>query len=360
MRPERVHESPLVPDEPPLRPVEMRRLRRRWLQRLLAHLVDPPAERRRLLVWADGAGEPLPRALMRDVPLHDVTTVLDAHRLGGGLPEHVTRERPDDVYFDLSSPVDQQQVTALAASLLMDGASVHFVLPYVGAPPVRVEVAPRGGHTLVSLHAVQDGVGGRMLRRALDLVGATILLVVLAPLMAFVAFLVRWTSGRPVIHVQQRVGRGGRLFPLYKFRSMVPDAESRLRASEADYARYVASNFKVPVEEDDRITPLGHFLRRTSLDELPQLWNVLRGDMSLVGPRAIVPDELAEYAGYSGMLLRVKPGLTGLWQVSGRSRIGYPERARLDLAYVQGRSVGDDLALLLRTLPAVIRQRGAL
>jgi len=125
-------------------------------------------------------------------------------------------------------------------------------------------------------------------------------------------------------------------------------------------ARYRELNFKLPADEDDRITPLGRVLRRTSLDELPQLWNVLRGDMSLVGPRAIVPEELAEYGEYGRMLLRVKPGLTGLWQVSGRSTIGYPERALLDLGYVEGRTLVQDLEILLRTLPAVIRQRGAL
>ncbi len=114
------------------------------------------------------------------------------------------------------------------------------------------------------------------------------------------------------------------------------------------------------MEEDPRITRLGRFLRRTSLDELPQLWNVLRGDMTLVGPRAIVPNELANYGDYARMLLRIKPGLTGLWQVTGRSTIGYPERARIDLHYVQGRSLRQDLELLVRTLPAVLKQRGAI
>ena len=242
----------------------------------------------------------------------------------------------------------------------MDGTAVHFVFPQVGRPPVRAEARHIGTDSVISLHAVSDGLRGRVARRLLDVVGAGLLLVVLAPAFAVVAAMVCWTMGRPVLHVQERLGRGGRRFRLYKFRSMVPDAEARLCARPDAYARYRAHNFKIPADEDARITRLGHTLRRTSLDELPQLWNVLRGDMSLVGPRAIVPDELAEYGDYSRMLLRVKPGLTGLWQVSGRSTIRYPERALMDLGYVEGRTLRQDLQILLRTLPAVIRQRGAL
>jgi lipopolysaccharide/colanic/teichoic acid biosynthesis glycosyltransferase len=155
------------------------------------------------------------------------------------------------------------------------------------------------------------------------------------------------------------VGRFGTRFPLYKFRSMVPDAERLLRASPELHARYVAGNYKLPDDEDPRITPLGRILRRTSLDEIPQLWNVLRGDMSLVGPRPVVPQEVAEYGDYARMVLRVRPGLTGAWQVGGRSEVAYPERAWIDLDYVAERSLPGDVAILLRTVPAVLRRRGA-
>jgi len=275
--------------------------------------------------------------------------------------DSLRREAPDEVYFDLGADLDEHVVTRIGAALLMDGVGIHFLLPQAGRPPVRAETASLGTHALISLHAVAPtGIFSRILWRLLDVAGAGFLLIVLAPLIAAVAFLVWWKMGRPVLHAQQRVGRAGRLFPLYKFRSMVPDAEQMLKRSPELYQRYVAANFKVPAEEDERITPLGRLLRRTSLDELPQLWNVVRGDMSLVGPRAIVPDEVAEYGSYARMLLRIRPGLTGLWQVSGRSRIGYPERARLDLRYVGERSFRKDLQILLRTLPAVLRQRGAL
>jgi exopolysaccharide production protein ExoY len=264
------------------------------------------------------------------------------------------------VYFDLDAGLDEQMVSRLGAELLMDGAAVHFVFSQAGRPPVRAVAGSIGNDAVISLHAVADGPALRFIRRVGDIAGATLLLIVLSPLFACVATLVWWTMGRPIFHAQERLGRGGGRFRLFKFRSMVADAEAVLRQSTELWDRYVQADFKLPAEEDARITPLGRVLRRTSLDELPQLWNVLRGDMSLVGPRAIVPEELAEYGDYGRMLLRVKPGLTGLWQVSGRSTINYPERARIDLGYVHGRTLGQDLRILLRTLPAVIRQRGAL
>jgi len=285
-----------------------------------------------------------------------VESQADAQVLG----QVLARESPDDVYFDLGARIDEQLLARLGARLLMDGTAVHFVLPSDGGPPVRAEAARIGSHRVVSLRSVHDSAGARFARRVLDIVGAGVLLVVLSPLLAVVSVLVWAKMGGPIFYGQERVGRDGRLFHLYKFRSMVTNADEILRASPAVYARYVAENFKLPPAEDPRITPLGHLLRRTSLDELPQLWNVLRGEMSLVGPRAVVPEEVAEYGDYGKLLLRIKPGVTGVWQVSGRSTIGYPARARMDLEYVGRRSFGRDLAILLRTLPAVIRQRGAL
>jgi exopolysaccharide production protein ExoY len=242
----------------------------------------------------------------------------------------------------------------------MDGVAVHMVLATNGAPPVRARVGRVGRHAAVSLHAVDERPLGEVVRRLVDVVGAASLLVLLTPVLALVAALVWWRMGWPVVYSQQRVGRGGRRFPVYKFRSMVANADQVLRASPALYRRYVAFNHKLPEEEDPRITPLGRLLRRTSLDELPQLWNVIRGDMSLVGPRPVVPDEVAEYGDWAGLLLRAKPGVTGAWQVGGRSAIGYPERARIDLHYVAGRSLSEDVRILLRTLPAVLRRRGAM
>jgi exopolysaccharide production protein ExoY len=363
MRPEQVCEDPTPEEALAAAPADAGGRGRGWSARLIDSLAPRLVPRKRVIVGSERGAQVISPKLFPTWPVGNghAPTVLDAHRLDGQLMECLRREAPDEVYFDLGADLDEHVVTRVGAALLMDGIGVHLVLPQAGRPPVRAETASFGTHALISLHAVAPtGIFGRVFWRLLDAVGAALLLVVLAPVVAAVALLVWWNMGRPVLHVQQRVGRGGRLFPLYKFRSMVPDAEKMLRRSPELYQRYVASNFKVPAEEDERITPLGRLLRRTSLDELPQLWNVLRGDMSLVGPRAIVPEEVAEYGGYAQMLLRVRPGLTGLWQVSGRSRIGYPERARMDLQYVGERSFRKDLQILLRTLPAVLRQRGAL
>jgi lipopolysaccharide/colanic/teichoic acid biosynthesis glycosyltransferase len=297
--------------------------------------------------------------------------VLDGHGRGG--PRHqlelvdaedlVARVRamlPDEVYVVLDRHLDERVVGAVGARLLMDGVPVHMVLPERSGPPVTAVASRLGSHACLSLHAVQESGVTRVVARALDVVGAGMLLVVLAPLFALVAALVWWRMGGPVVYAQERVGMRGSRFWVYKFRSMVRDAEAVLRASPEIYRRYIAANYKLPESEDPRITPLGRFLRRTSLDELPQLWNVLRGDMSLVGPRPVVPEELVEYGDYARMLLRRKPGLTGAWQVGGRSTIGYPERARMELRAVAVHSLPADVAILLRTLPAVLGRRGAL
>jgi lipopolysaccharide/colanic/teichoic acid biosynthesis glycosyltransferase len=324
-----------------------------WAARALATLTDACGRRKRIVVGT----EPGARALARSV---DAVRIVESDGMGVQLMERLQREAPDDVYFDLGTGIDEHVMARVGARLLMDGIAVHFVLPDFARPPVRAASVRIGSHSVISLHAVPDSLLSRGIRRAIDILGGAALLLFLSPVFALVALLVWARMGRPIIHVQQRVGRSGHLFGLYKFRSMVAGAEQMLRVSPELYERYVASNFKVPAEEDARITPLGRFLRRASLDELPQLWNVLKGEMSLVGPRAIVPDELASYGDYARMLLRVKPGLTGFWQVTGRSSIGYPERARMDLQYVGRRLLREDLRILLRTLPAVLQQRGAL
>lgn len=137
------------------------------------------------------------------------------------------------------------------------------------------------------------------------------------------------------------------------------NAEAILRSDPELYAEYVRNDFKLPPERDTRITRMGRFLRRTSLDELPQLWNVLRGEMSLVGPRPVVVDELTHYGTEKPVFLSLKPGVTGAWQVNGRSSVPYPDRAMVELEYVRSWSLGRDLQILLQTVPAVLAQRGA-
>ena len=198
-----------------------------------------------------------------------------------------------------------------------------------------------------------------VVKRIVDVVGAGALLVLLSPVFVVCVALVKLSSPGPFFFHHRRVGRGGNFFHVKKFRTMRADAEDVLRNDEALYQKYVRNDFKLPAQEDPRVTSVGPILRRCSLDELPQLLNVLSGDMSLVGPRPVMEEELASYAGRVPILLSVKPGVTGLWQISGRSRVGFPARAELDLKYIRNWSLLGDFLILLRTVPAVLLQRGA-
>ena len=196
-------------------------------------------------------------------------------------------------------------------------------------------------------------------KRLVDVVGGLVLLAVAAPVLALLALLVRLDSPGPVFFRQRRPGLGGRPFHMLKFRSMRVDAEEILHADPDLYRRFVANGCKLPEGEDPRISRIGKLLRGSSLDELPQLFNVLKGDMSLVGPRPVVGPELELFGDRAAIILSVKPGMTGLWQVSGRSAIGAVDRAALDMEYVAQWSLLLDFKILLRTVPAVFLQAGA-
>jgi lipopolysaccharide/colanic/teichoic acid biosynthesis glycosyltransferase len=201
----------------------------------------------------------------------------------------------------------------------------------------------------------------RWSKRSFDVTVSLVLLVLALPLLLVVALAVKLHDGGPVLFRQARIGRGGRLFRINKFRTMVVDAEVRLRDNPDLHARYVLNGFKLDLGDDARISRLGRFLRASSLDELPQLINVLRGDMSLVGPRPIVQPELHQYTERGAALayLNSRPGLTGLWQVSGRNRLGYDDRVQLDLVYLASSSLANDVKILLRTPLAVLRRDGS-
>ena len=243
---------------------------------------------------------------------------------------------------------------------LKDGKSVHIVPGLVDARLFRQELGDVGGIPVLSLlngslSIVQSGI-----KRAADVLGAVVLLVVAAPLFAVVAIVNKLESRAPVFFAQKRLGRKGKPFMVFKFRTMVADAEQVLKKTPELYQKYLENNYKLPEGEDPRITRIGRFLRATSLDELPQLINVLRGDMSLVGPRPVVPQEVENYADYASLFLSAKPGMTGHWQVSGRSEIKeYARRVELDLEYIRDQSLSKDLEILLRTVPAVLMRRGA-
>ncbi|MCU5067234.1 sugar transferase [Bacillus pacificus] len=197
-------------------------------------------------------------------------------------------------------------------------------------------------------------------KRGMDIIGAIMGLIIFLPIFIIIpVFYMRGEGKGPVFFKQTRIGKDGRVFGIYKFRSMVVDAERKLKQNEVLYKKYIDNNYKLEPEEDPRITGVGRFLRKTSLDELPQFINVLKGEMSLVGPRPVVQDELKEYAERQDEFLSVKPGITGYWQVSGRSDVGYPERVDLELYYVYNQSIVFDFKILIMTVYNVLLKKGA-
>jgi len=187
-----------------------------------------------------------------------------------------------------------------------------------------------------------------------------VLLVALAPLLTLISIAIHLQDGGPVLFGHTRVGRDGRLFRCLKFRTMAVDAEERLAAYLAcDPQARREWRLDQKLRDDPRITPLGNYLRRSSLDELPQLFNVLRGDMSLVGPRPIVPDEVVRYGWRFRHYCRVKPGITGLWQVTGRNDVSYRRRVAMDVMYARSHCLAGDLRILAMTVPAVLLRRGS-
>lgn len=207
------------------------------------------------------------------------------------------------------------------------------------------------------------------LKRILDIFGSMLGLIVLLPLFLMVCFAIKLDSQGPIFaDTPMRVGRNGRLFKMYKFRSMVANAHELLRNDpkfQQLYEKYKKGSYKL--FDDPRITNVGKFIRRYSVDELPQFINVLRGDMSLVGPRAYYPDELEDQQikypssrKFVKIILSGKPGITGVWQVSGRSEINFDKRVEMDASYIQKRSTLFDILILLKTIPAVLTGRGAI
>jgi len=220
----------------------------------------------------------------------------------------------------------------------------------------RTGVLDAGGLPMVSVHPARLQGPGRMVKELWERAAATVALLALAPLLGLLMLAVRLDSAGPAIFRQSRVGKGDRLFPMLKLRTMTADAEQRreqlLAQNEVD-----GNLFKIKV--DPRVTRVGRFLRRSSLDELPQLVNIVLGHMSLIGPRPALPHEVAAYDHAERRRLVVKPGLTGLWQVSGRSDLSWEESVRLDQSYVDNWSLRLDLSILARTVRAVLGQRGA-
>ncbi len=224
-------------------------------------------------------------------------------------------------------------------------------------PHVNSELAlERLGNTpMLTFTAAPDDEVLLLAKRLIDIAGAVVATILLSPLLLLVAILVKLTSPGPVIFSQQRCGLNGRLFTFYKFRSMVVDAEQRFHEVAHLTRRDVAT--KIP--NDPRLTPIGKWLRKFSLDELPQLFNILKGDMSLVGPRPAIPSEVAQYQRWQRRRLRMRPGLTCLWAVQGRDHVDFETWMRMDLEYIDNWSLGLDARIMLLTIPEVLSGRGA-
>ncbi len=234
--------------------------------------------------------------------------------------------------------------------------------------PVRVRTVESVGHVVVapphcpsSLAESEFGiptahVSYARLKRIGDVILAATGVLLLTPIFLLVGLLVKLTSRGPMLFCQTRVGVGGRLFTCYKFRSMCTDAESKL-----EQVRHLneVSGPVFKIKHDPRITPIGRIIRKFSLDELPQLFNVLQGDMSIVGPRPPVPAEVAKYTRYQCKRLAVTPGLTCLWQIGGRSNVSFEHWVELDIAYIETMTFWGDISIILKTIPAVILGKGA-
>ena len=216
--------------------------------------------------------------------------------------------------------------------------------PYAAAAPLRAAAPGRGG----------------LVQRSVDLLIASVALAFFAPIMAITALIVWLQDGGPVFYAHRRIGLNGREFSCLKFRSMLVDSEARLRQLLAESAEARAEwDRDHKLRNDPRITPIGTFLRRSSLDELPQLFNVLAGDMSIVGPRPIVTAEAKRYGRRFGHYCSVRPGITGLWQISGRNDVSYRRRIAIDTCYAQKRSLALDIRIILATVPSVLLRKGS-
>jgi exopolysaccharide biosynthesis polyprenyl glycosylphosphotransferase len=271
------------------------------------------------------------------------------------LPRLLSENVVDEVVFALT-PRDLGRFEDLVLALQEQGVLVRFALDVLPHAQARVDLEEIDGVPLVTLSTSPSGPFELALKRSMDVALSALLLVLALPAITGVALAIKLGEGGAVLFRQRRCGLNGRVFTLYKFRTMVDDAEERL----AEVAHLNEMNGPVfKSRNDPRVTRLGRLLRRFSLDELPQFWNVLRGDMSLVGPRPPIPEEVVRYERWQRRRLAMKPGLTCLWQIRGRNAIDFEEWMRLDLEYIDTWSPWLDLKILAKTLPVVLSGRGA-
>jgi exopolysaccharide biosynthesis polyprenyl glycosylphosphotransferase len=292
-----------------------------------------------------------------DDPVKGTTDIGRFKGLGSldNLPLLVQDEAVDEVIITLPWQY-HRKIMAIMAQCERENVRARIVPDLFQMTLSRMAITEMAGIPMIGVKNVRISAVALLLKRVVDVAFATCVLVFAAPLMGLVALVIKLDSPGPTLFRQERVGKGGKPFTLYKFRSMGVGAEDQKELlrnlNEAD-----GPLFKI--KEDPRVTRLGRWLRRLSLDELPQFYNVLRGDMSLIGPRPPLPEEVAQYQPWHMRRLEIAPGITGLWQVSGRSELPFDEMALLDIYYIEQWTPALDVKILLRTIPTVLFGDGA-
>jgi exopolysaccharide biosynthesis polyprenyl glycosylphosphotransferase len=271
----------------------------------------------------------------------------------------MARVLQENVLDEVVFAIPRERMPAMEEAILTCeelGVPVRVSLDVVSHGRSRMTVGEVAGVPMLRFSRTPSDSLALAVKRMFDVLASAVALLALAPILAAIALAIKLDSRGPVFFRQRRVGLNGRTFPILKFRSMYVDAEARL---EELRARNEMSGPVFKMADDPRVTRVGRFLRRTSLDEFPQFWNVLLGDMSVVGPRPPLPDEVRQYKQWQRRRLSVKPGNTCIWQVSGRNQIDFDQWMELDLEYIDGWSLWRDLHICLRTIPAVLSARGA-
>lgn len=271
--------------------------------------------------------------------------------------EKILRENPVDVVVFTSGKSLLTEVESAILACEVEGVEAWLVADFVRTSITRPMMDEVMGKPMIVFRSAPDVSWAMLFKGLFDRIAAGVLLVLFSPLMLGIAAIIKLSSSGPVVFRQQRCGLRGRVFTMHKFRSMVTDAEQR-QAELLVFNEMDGPVFKIA--RDPRITGIGRFLRRTSLDELPQLWNVFRGDMSLVGPRPLPVKEVKQFKSpWQRRRLSMKPGITCLWQIAGRNTIGFEEWMRLDLKYIDTWSLWLDFKILLKTIPVVLMGKGA-
>ncbi len=307
--------------------------RERWLGYSLLGAVVPPEDR--------GTGG------IRGVPILGSTDRLDA----------LAHEwKPDIVLFAGGGVGSALHMRRAAWALEATGARIMLSPSLTDVASERIQVRPAAGLPLMELDGPSSHTRSQVLKRSFDVLGAGLVILITSPLLLATAIAIKLHDGGPILYRQIRAGRDGLPFSCYKFRSMVNGADQIVETVQSHHGD---DHILFKAKDDPRITRPGRFIRRYSIDELPQLFNVVQGSMSLVGPRPPLPTEVARYTEDVHRRLAVRPGMTGLWQVSGRSDLSWEDTVRLDLYYVDNWSIVRDLAILVRTFRAVLSSRGA-